>query len=53
VLSDPLQHVDQVVVRVDLVQATRCQQALQYSDVPGAQFGPAEQPVTSFMERFP
>jgi hypothetical protein len=29
----------------NVVQPTRGQQALHYADVPGAQFGPAEQPV--------
>ena len=42
VLTDELQHVDEVVVRIDLVQPIGRQQALYNADVPGAQLSPAE-----------
>lgn len=44
-LTDTLQHVHKVVIRVDVVQAAGRQQALHDADVFRAQFGPAEQPV--------
>ena len=39
-LADPLQHIDQVVVRIDVVQPTGDHQALHDGHMPGAQFGP-------------
>jgi len=45
VAVDALEHFDEVVVRVDVVQATRHQQALDGGDGLGADFAPAEQPV--------
>jgi len=44
-LSNALQYVHEVIVRIDVVQPTCRQQALHNSDVFGAQLGPAEQPV--------
>ena len=44
-LADTLQHVDEVVVRVDVVQPAGCQQALHNAAMFGAQLSPAEQPV--------
>jgi len=41
-LVDPLQHIDQVGVRIDAVQPAGGQQALDDADVPGAGLGPAE-----------
>ena len=46
-LADPLQHVDEVRVRVDALQAASCDQALHDARVFGANFGPAEEPVFS------
>ena len=45
VLPDPLQHIDEVGVDVDLVQATGGDQALHNADLLGAELGPAEIPV--------
>ena len=45
VLADTLQHVHEVIVRVDVVQPAGGQQALHNADVLGAQLSPAEQPV--------
>lgn len=45
VLADTLENVDQIVVRVDVVQPTGCDQALDDADVLGAQLGPAEHPI--------
>jgi hypothetical protein len=39
---DSLQHIDQVVVGVDVMQLARHDQALQDADLPGTEFGPAE-----------
>ena len=44
-LADTLQYVDEVVVRIDVVEPTGRQQALHNADMLGAQLGPAEQPV--------
>ncbi len=44
-LADALEHIDQVVVRIDVVQPTGDDQALEDADVPGPQLGPAEQPI--------
>lgn len=45
VLSDTLQHIDQVGVGVDALHAAGGDQTLGNADMAGAQFGPAEQPV--------
>ena len=47
VLSDALQDIDQIVIRVDVVQPTGDDQALQDADVAGTEFGPAEHPVAA------
>ena len=44
-LSDTLQHIDEVVVWIEGVQPTGHQQALHDTDVLGAEFGPTEQPI--------
>ena len=44
-LVDALQHVHEIGVRIDVVQAAGHQQTLDDADVLGAQFGPGEQPV--------
>ena len=49
VLADALEDVDEVGVRIDAVQSAGGDQALDDADVPGAEFGPAEQPVLPFM----
>ncbi len=41
-LADSLQHIYEVVVRVDVVQPAGCQQTLHNADMFGAQLGPAE-----------
>ena len=41
-LSDTLQHIDEVVVWIDGVQPTGHQHALHDTDVLGAEFGPTE-----------
>ena len=42
---DPLQHIDQVVVGIDPLQAAGGDQALHDADVVGPQLGPAKQPA--------
>jgi len=49
VLTDPLQHVDEVGVHVDLVQPTGGDQALHDADLLGAELAPAEVPVFPVM----
>lgn len=44
-LADTLQHVDEVVERIDVVHPTGSQQALHNPDVSGAQLGLSEQPL--------
>ena len=44
-LTNTLQHIDEVVVWIDGVQPTGHQQALHDANVLGAEFGPTEQPV--------
>lgn len=46
-LAHALQDVDEVVVRIDVMQPARGQQALDDADVFGAQFGPCEQPIAA------
>ena len=49
VLADPLQHVDEVCVHLDLVQPTGGDQALHDADLLGAEFGPAKVPIFPVM----
>ena len=42
---DPLQHVDEIIVRVNVVQAAGDQQALHDADVPGAELSPGKKPI--------
>ena len=51
-LAHPLQHIDQVVVRVDLVQPAGHDQAVDDAHVLRAGFGPVEQPGFPIMETF-
>lgn len=44
-LANALQHIYEVIVGIDIVQATGRPQALHNADVLRAQLGPAEQPV--------
>ena len=44
-LTDALQHIDEVRVRVDALQTAGGDQALHDSNVLGADFGPTEEPV--------
>jgi hypothetical protein len=44
VLGYALQHIDQVRVNIDSVQAAGDDQALHYADIARAEFGPAERP---------
>lgn len=45
VLAHALEHIDQIVVGVDLVQAAGDDQALQHADIAGADLAPGEEPV--------
>jgi hypothetical protein len=45
VLTDPLQHVDEVGIHVDAMQPTGRNQALHDADLLGAELGSAEVPV--------
>jgi NaMN:DMB phosphoribosyltransferase len=51
-LADALQDIDEIGIRVDSLQLTRHQQALDDADLLGTQFTPAETPVSPFMESF-
>ena len=44
-MADPLQHIDEVVVGINIVEPAGREQTLHDADVPGTQFGPAEEPV--------
>ena len=44
-LTNALQHIDEIIVRIDVMQPTGDQQALHDANVPGAEFGPTKQPV--------
>ena len=46
-LSDTLQHIDEILIRIDAVQATGDDQALNDTDMLGAEFRPAEIPILS------
>mgnify|MGYP006172658723 CR=1 FL=1 len=46
-LADALQYVDEIVVRIDFMQPTGRNQALDDADMLGAELGPAEHPVFS------
>jgi hypothetical protein len=48
-LADPLQHVDEVRVRVDTLQPAGSDQALHDASMLGANFGPTEEPVFALM----
>ena len=48
-LADPLRQVDEVRVRVDALQAAGGDQALHDASVLGANFGPTEKPVFSYV----
>jgi hypothetical protein len=52
VLADTLQHVDEVVLRIDVVQPAFGLQALHDADMPGVWFRPAEQPIFPTMGIF-
>ncbi len=43
-MADALQHIDQIGVRIDAVQSAGDDQALDDTDVFGAELGPAEEP---------
>ena len=44
VLPDPLEHIDEISIRIDAVQSTRDDQTLDDADVLGAEFSPTEKP---------
>jgi hypothetical protein len=52
VLTDALQHVDEVDVRVDTVESAGHQQALDDGYPVGTDFRPTKQPVPFFIETF-
>ncbi|GAB1425839.1 hypothetical protein MASR2M16_30730 [Thauera terpenica] len=52
VLADALEHVDEIVVRIDFVESTGRNQALDDADMLGAELGPAEHPIFSLMPTF-
>ena len=49
VTADPLQDIHQIVVGMDIVQAAGTDQALNDSQMTGAQLAPAKEPVLSVM----
>jgi hypothetical protein len=46
-LADPLQHIDEISIRIDAVEPARDDQALDDADVLRAELGPAEEPGLS------
>ena len=48
-LADPLQHVNEIGVRVDAAQAAGGDQALHDARMLGANFGPTKKPVFAVM----
>ena len=50
VKADPLQHIDQVGIGVDTMQAARDDQTLHDANVLGAQLSPAEVPILAVRE---
>jgi len=42
---DALQHIDEIIERIDLVESTGHQQALQDAELLGAEFGSAKESV--------
>ena len=48
--AEPLQHIDQVGIGVDAMQAARDDQTLHDADVLGAELGPAEVPILAVTE---
>jgi hypothetical protein len=53
VKADPLQHIDQVGIGVDTMQAARDDQTLYDADMLGTELGPTEQPVFAVIELLP
>ena len=53
VQRDALEHIDEVGIWIDAVQAAGHEQALDDADVAGTEFGPAEQPILAVMEVLP
>jgi hypothetical protein len=51
--ADPLQHIDQVGIGVDTMQAARDDQTLHDADMLGTELGPTEQPVLAVIELLP
>ena len=52
-LADALQYVDKIVVRIELMQPTGRNQALDDADMLGAELGPAEHPIFSTQRNWP
>lgn len=48
-LADALEDVDEIVVRIEFMQPTGRNQALDDANVLGAELGPAEHPVFAIM----
>jgi hypothetical protein len=46
-LADALQHVDEIGVRIDVMQSAGHQQTLHDANMSGAEFGPGEQPIAA------
>ena len=53
VKADPLQHIDQVGIGVDTMQAARDDQTLYDADMLGTELGPTEHPVFVVIELLP
>ena len=46
-LTNPLQYIDEIVIRIDVMQSACHQQALRDANVLRAEFGPAEQAISA------
>jgi hypothetical protein len=52
VFTDSLQHIDQIGMRIDIMQPAGDQQALYNANLFSPDLGPGAQPIFTFMQSF-
>ena len=52
-LTNPLQHINEIIVRIDVMQSACHQQALHDANMLRAKFGPTEQPISAAHRNHP
>ena len=52
-LTNTLQHIDEIVIRIDVMQSACHQQALHDANMLRAKFGPTEQPISATHRNHP